>query len=96
MEMSGSNLDAGKAYARAADLNQQVAAESQRGDAILRTIAFDEWAAAAFGDGGALDSARDRLTHALDIAKGYRSMAGDSEMQAKVAELEGLLRSNQK
>jgi tetratricopeptide (TPR) repeat protein len=95
-EMSGSNLDAGKAYAHAADLNQQVAVESQRGDAILRTIAFDEWAAAAFLDGGAPDAAHDRLTHALDIAKGYRSMAGDGEMQAKVAELEGLLRSKQK
>ena len=35
--MSESNLDAGKAYARAADLNQRVAAGSQRGDAIMRT-----------------------------------------------------------
>ena len=96
LEMNGKNLEAGEAYVRAADLNQQVASASQRDDAIERTIEFDEWAAAAFTNAGALDKARDRLQGAIDVAKNHHSIAGNSDMTAIVTKLEGLLQASRK
>lgn len=90
-EMDNDELGAGEAYAEAADLNQQVAAASQRDDAVERTITFDEWAAAAYVDAGVPGKARERLTQAIDAAKSHHSMAGDSAMTDAMKRLEAEL-----
>ena len=93
LEMNGDAAGAAAAYVRAADLNQQVASASQRDDAIARTIAFDEWAAAAFTAAGAPDQARQQLARAIDVAKGHHGMTDDSDTAATVARLEALLKA---
>jgi len=76
-EMNNDALAAGDDYARAAELNQQVAAASQRDDALARTVLFDEWAAAAYVNAGSPDKARACLAQAIDVAESHHSMAGD-------------------
>jgi len=96
LEMQGNELGAGEGFIRAADLNQQVAAASGRDDHVARTIEFDEWAATAFTNAGALEKARDRLAQAIDIAKNYQSIAGNSDMASTVKRLEERLLASQK
>jgi hypothetical protein len=96
LQMNGKNFDAGQAYVRAADLNQQMAAVSQRDELIERTMEFDEWAATAFTNAGALDKAREQLVRAIDVAKNHHSMVGNANMSVIVARLEGLLQASQK
>ncbi len=93
LEMQSNFLAAGEAYAKAAGLNQQVAAASQRDDATVRTIELEEWSAAAFKSGGAPDKARVQLLQAIDVAKNHHSMAGDSGMAPIVARLEASLQA---
>jgi len=96
LEMNGRHLEAGDAYARAADLNQKVAAASLRDDAIKRTIEFNEWSAVAFSNGDAPERARDRLAAAIDVAQNHHSIVGTTEMTATVARLRNLLQAGQK
>jgi tetratricopeptide (TPR) repeat protein len=95
LEMNGKNLEAGEAYVRAADLNQKVAAASQREEFTERTIEFYEWSAAAFAKAGAFDKARNQIQKAIDVARNYHGMAGDA-MTPILARLEGLLQASQK
>jgi len=91
--MQSNFLAAGEGYAKAAELNQQVAAASQRDDATVRTIELEEWSAAAFKSGGAPGKARAQLLQAVDVAKNHHSMAGNSGMAPVVARLEALLQA---
>ena len=95
-EMQGDELKAGESFGRAADLNQKVAAATRRDDHVARTIEFDEWAAAAFGNSGAPDKARDRLAQALGIAKQHQSASGSADFASIVARLEQRLQAGQK
>jgi tetratricopeptide (TPR) repeat protein len=93
MEMKNDELEAGEAYIRASDLNQRVAAASQRDDATARTIEFKQWAAAAFNGAGAPDKARAQLLLAIAIAKSHHSMAGDANTADTVAKLQAQIQA---
>lgn len=91
LELGHDELKAGAAYAHAAALNQEVATAAQRDDYLLRTIEFDEWAATAFTQAGAIDQARDELVQAIELARKHQTTAGGVDMAPTAARLQGLL-----